>query len=63
MSEDEKKKRDRERKRQERSERPTISFVTDRQTKEDLLSMAKENGYSTIKAFMEALAQGYRATK
>ena len=63
MSEDEKKKRDRERKRQERLERPTISFVTDRQTKEDLLSMAKENGYSTIKAFMEALAQGYRATK
>lgn len=60
MSDEQKREQARERQRRLRERNSTVSFVTDRQTKEDLLEMAKENGYPSIKTFMEALVKGYR---
>ncbi|MFP5300067.1 hypothetical protein R2R70_02475 [Cobetia sp. SIMBA_158] len=60
MTDETQRERNRERQRRVRANKPTVSFVTDRQTKEDLLSMAQDNGYPSIKAFMEALVKGYR---
>jgi|TARA_R110000751_G_C13751534_1_gene478392 hypothetical protein len=57
MSTDIQRERAREHQRRVRVNKPTISFVTDLQAKEDLLSMAKYNGYKSIKEFMEV---GYR---
>lgn len=63
MNDEIQREKNRERQRRVRANKPTISFVTDPQTKEDLLNMAKENGYKSIKELMEALAQGYRDSR